>query len=45
MILETGYGKVRGFYETFTRGIAGAVLCEDVASVEDEVRRLLAPSS
>jgi pyruvyl transferase EpsO len=45
VILETGHGKVRGFYETFTRGIARAVLCEDAGAVEDEVRRLLAPSS
>jgi exopolysaccharide biosynthesis predicted pyruvyltransferase EpsI len=40
--IETGYGKIRDFHESFSRGIPGAVVCDEDADVEAHVRRLLA---
>ena len=45
VVVETGYGKVRAFHETFSREIPTAILCEEPAAVEDAVRRLLATRS
>jgi pyruvyl transferase EpsO len=41
VLIETGFGKVRGFYEAFSRGVEGAVLCDDPAQLEGLVAGLL----
>ena len=42
VVMETGYGKVRGFNESFSGRMNGVAYCDDDACVESEVRRLLA---
>jgi pyruvyl transferase EpsO len=42
VVMETGYGKVRGFNESFSGRMNGVAYCNDDACVESEVRRLLA---
>jgi exopolysaccharide biosynthesis predicted pyruvyltransferase EpsI len=44
VVVETGYGKIRDFHESFSGGIPGAVLC-DPADAEHAVRELLAADS
>jgi pyruvyl transferase EpsO len=42
VVMETGYGKIRGFSESFSGRMNGVAYCDDDACVESEVRRLLA---
>jgi pyruvyl transferase EpsO len=41
VVLETGYGKVRAFYEAFSRDLEGVTFCEDPGELEGLVDRLL----
>jgi pyruvyl transferase EpsO len=41
VVVETGYGKIRGFIESFSGGMNGVAYCDDGDCVESEVRRLL----
>jgi exopolysaccharide biosynthesis predicted pyruvyltransferase EpsI len=45
VVVETGYGKIRSFYESFSHEIESATLCTDPADVEPAVRRLLTAAS
>jgi pyruvyl transferase EpsO len=41
VVVETGYGKIRGFIESFSGGMHGVAYCDAGDCVESEVRRLL----
>jgi pyruvyl transferase EpsO len=41
VVVETGYGKIRGFVESFSGGMDGVAYCDGGDCVESEVRRLL----
>jgi pyruvyl transferase EpsO len=42
VVVETGYGKIRRFNESFSGRMGGVAYCDDDDCVESEVRRLLA---
>ena len=41
VVLDTRYGKVRSFYETFSRGVGDVTFCEDPDELEALVRSAL----
>ena len=41
VVVETGYGKVRGFYEAFSRGFDRVLFCEHPREADASVRVLL----
>jgi exopolysaccharide biosynthesis predicted pyruvyltransferase EpsI len=45
VVVETGYGKIRSFHESFSRGLAGVTFLDGDGAVEAEVRRLRARRS